>query len=295
MGLGIAAIQNTLELWKTGLFSDVKKVIEMGSQEIHMKALDFEEMVHMFGVDGYNKENFKYIDNWPSQPRESAIHFYEMLGVEEYYSIDLNQQLNAIAHDYNLPFEDDSLIGKFDLVTDHGACEHAFNVTEAYRTMHKLLKSGGYMIIAQSLWGGNGYYLYDKHFFEGIAAANGYKIIHFSYVINTGTKTENGSYHQFHIPASRELLRLIDLRNTPAIGVYCVLQKQTDAEFNFPYQDNYMSEKQGHMGFNRVFFHDPMGYSYIPAQSMSARSGKYHMRNLLKKIKFYLRRAIEKC
>ena len=35
MGLGMAAIQNTLELYNLGYLKDSKSVMEIGSQEIH--------------------------------------------------------------------------------------------------------------------------------------------------------------------------------------------------------------------------------------------------------------------
>ena len=53
MGYGIAAVQNTLELWQLGYFKNIKKVVEMGSQELHLKTADFEDMVIMAGVNNY--------------------------------------------------------------------------------------------------------------------------------------------------------------------------------------------------------------------------------------------------
>ena len=44
MGLSIAAVQNTLELWQQGLLNTANKVVEMGSQELHLKTADFEDM-----------------------------------------------------------------------------------------------------------------------------------------------------------------------------------------------------------------------------------------------------------
>jgi len=49
----------------------------------------------------------------------------------------------------NEPFEDKSKFKKFDIVTDHGTCECVYNVGECYKTMHKLSKKNGYMIIHQ--------------------------------------------------------------------------------------------------------------------------------------------------
>ncbi|HCX20574.1 MAG TPA: hypothetical protein DHN29_01595 [Cytophagales bacterium] len=151
MGLGIAAVQNTLELWQQGFFQNTNKVVEMGSQELHLKATDFEEMVTMAGVTNYEKGVFPNLDNWPKQPRCSSKSLYSMLGIDEYYSFDINEELGSISHDYNLPFKDTSLYSQFDLVTDYGACEHAFNIAEAYRTMHRLCRPGGLIIIAQML------------------------------------------------------------------------------------------------------------------------------------------------
>ena len=286
MGLGNAAVQNTLELWQQGFFKNTKKVIEMGSQELHLKTADFEDMVKMAGVNNYEKENFSYLDNWPKGPRCSSESLYKMLGINEYYSFDLNEELGAISHDFNLPFEDTTFYSQFDLVTDHGACEHAFNVAESYRTMHRLCKPSGLIVIAQMLWGGNGYFLYDKPFFEGIAAANNYKIVFSSYTISTGTKTSAGSDHEFHIPMNKELLMTIDLNRVSAIGVYAALQKQTDSDFKFPYQDHYLSDQQGHSGFNRIFHQDPPGYSYIPVFDSGGKdlSIKKLLKTLVKKI-----------
>ena len=120
------------------------------------------------------------------------------------------------------------------------------------------------MIIGQMLWGGNGYYLFDKPFFEGIAAANDYKILFSAYNIITGTMTKNGSSNQFFIPMNRELLNTIDFGKVFGIGVYSVLQKKVDAVFQFPYQHHYLAKQQGHLGFNRLFIQDPPAYSYIP-------------------------------
>ena len=154
--------------------------------------------------------------------------------------------------------------GKYDLVTDHGSCEHIFNIAEAYRTMHRLCKVDGLIVISQSLWGGNGYFLYDRAFFEGIAAANGYRIIYDAYVLMSAFKYKKISGQQFHIPLARDLLKVVDLSHVDEIGIYAVLQKQEDSEFQFPYQGEYLAERQHHAGFNRLFYRDPPGYSYVP-------------------------------
>ena len=284
MGLGIAAVQNTLELSKLGLLEGINKIVEMGSQELHLTALDLEEMIKMAGLNNFQKNKFPDIDNWPNSPRCSAKSFYQFLGIKEYVSIDMNKEHGSISLDFNLPLEDTSLYSQFDLVTDHGACEHAFNIAETYRTMHRLCKPKGLIVIAQSLWGGNGYFLYDESFFDGIAAANNYKIIFNSYVITTKSKTPNGSDNQFHIPLNRDLLKTIDLSNAN-IGVYVVLQKQDKSDFKFPYQGQYLAKKQGHFGFNRIYHQNPLSSSFLPEAKITALSGRDLLKELFRRIK----------
>ena len=74
----------------------------------------------------------------------------------------------------------------------------------------------------------------------------------------------------------------IDLTRVSFIGVYAVLQKQTDADFKFPYQGQYLAEQQGHFGLNRVFHQDPPGYSYIPV--LNEYPAKMLLKKLVKKI-----------
>ena len=284
MGLGIAAVQNTLELSKLGLLEGINKIVEMGSQELHLTALDLEEMIKMAGLNNFQKNKFPDIDNWPNSPRCSAKSFYQFLGIKEYVSIDMNKEHGSISLDFNLPLEDTSLYSQFDLVTDHGACEHAFNIAETYRTMHRLCKPKGLIVIAQSLWGGNGYFLYDESFFDGIAAANNYKIIFNSYVIAADSKTPNGSDNQFHIPLNRDLLKTIDLSKT-SIGVYVVLQKQDKSDFKFPYQGQYLAKKQGHFGFNRIYHQNPLSSSFLPEAKITALSGRDLLKELFRRIK----------
>lgn len=263
MGLGFSGVKLYLELYQRGFFKSIKSVFEMGSQELHLKQADFEHLVYAACVPNYKRENFTPW-RWPEQPRLSSRLFYEMLGVEKYSCFDLNKELKAIPHDLNLPLEDVRLYGQYDLVTDHGCNEHAFNIGEAYRTMHRLCKQQGLMVIEQAVYGGNGYYMFDLSFFEGIAAANNYKVLFSSYVITTNTPTSAGGSSQFHIPASRELLDVVDWSKVRGIGIFYVLQKQSDSDFQYPYQGRYLSENQGHYGYQLQFLPDPPTRTYVP-------------------------------
>jgi hypothetical protein len=264
MGLGSAAVKLNLELWQRGFFRNIKSVVDMGSQELHMKLADFEELVRVAAVPNYKKKDFANLAHWPGYPRCSSKPFYEMLGAEKYSCIDLGGGHGAMPLDLNMPLEDHSLYGQYDLVTDYGNNEHIFNTAEAYRTMHRLCKRQGIMIIVQAVYNGNGYYSYDLSFFEGIAAANNYKILFSSYVIVGKTPTGISSGNQFCVPLSRELLDLVDWAKVEHIGICYVVQKQSKSDFHYPYQGDFLSEVQGHHGYELQFLPEPPSRTYLP-------------------------------
>jgi len=268
MGLGSGGVKLNLELWQRGILKDVKSVVEMGYQELALSRLHFEKLVTSAGLENYDSSNFPNLDNWPhKRPRCPTQPFYQMLGIEEYFSVDLNQEHGALAIDLNTPLTDTSVYGKFDLVTDYGTNEHVFNVAEAYRTMHRLCSLNGLMVIFQQLYGGNGYHNFDVSYFEGMAAANQYKILYSSFIVNV----END---QIHIPASRELLDMFEWPKTrfgPYIGTCHVMQKQSEEDFKYAYQDSYMAHVQGNAGYEMQFLPNPPSYSYVPmAASLEA-------------------------
>ena len=271
MGIGISSIQNILELYDLGYLKNTQSILEIGSQEVHVNYKDLVKISKIVGIEENAIENIPNVKNWPFSPRGSSKFFYELLGIKEYTSIDINGEYNSIPHDLNKPFTDETKFNKFDIVTDYGSCEHVFNVGECYRTLHNLLKPNGLMIIDQALLKGNGYFKFDETFIEGIATANGYKILYNSYVISTGNKTENGTWNQFHIPRNSDLLNVLDfsklkkISSQHNIGIYAVMQKTKNEEFKMPYEHTLMSENFNVAGFNRVYFQNPLSYLNIPS------------------------------
>jgi len=151
--------------------------------------------------------------------------------VEKVDYVDLNGEHGALTPDLNVPLTDQSLVGSYDLVTDQGTNEHVFNVAEAYRTMHRLAKVGGLLVNVQAVFRGNGYFLYDCSFFEGLAQANQYQILFASYIVTLPGEGDPGDLDEFHIPASADLLDVIDWSRVSNIGICYVFRKARDAEF----------------------------------------------------------------
>ena len=274
MGLGIGAVQNILELNNLGYFKNSNNTIEIGSQNLHLNVADLKELLNTAGINKNLEENFPHVKNWPFSPKCQSKYLWESLGINDYKCIDMDGENNAIVHDLNKPFGDKSLFNKFDIVTDFGSCEHVFNVAECYKTMHNLTKPGGYMIIAQATLKGNGYFKFDQSFFEGMAAANNYNVVYNSYMITTGSKTENGSWHEFHIPRNEELLKVMDYSKLSQsekgsyINIYCVFQKTNENEFKIPYQGNITKDIYNIAGFNRAYLKETLSYNYIPSATV---------------------------
>jgi len=258
MGLGPAAIKLMFELWQRRLLDEIDSVLDMGAQELHLDLEQLEKLISAAGIADYNRKTFASLGNYPSGLRCSAKYFYELLGIREYACIDLSGEHDAMTMDLNMPLEDKRLWGKHDLVTDHGNNEHIFNVAEAYRTMHRFCKPRGLMIIMQVVYQTNGYYTFDLSFFEGLAAANNYKILFSSYIVCTGVG------QQFHIPASRILLNTLDWTKLSELGICYVFQKQSDADFSLPYQGDYLADRMGCTALEMQFFPEPPSRTYLP-------------------------------
>ena len=282
MGYGSPQVQLILELYTIGKLKDYNNVVEVGSQELHLKKKDFRELILQAGIDEGDFKKINNLDNWPNQPRTSSKELYKLIGIDNYNSIDINGELDSIPFDLNMPLEDKSLFNKFDIVTDFGSCEHVFNVSECYRTMHKLTKVNGLIIINQAVFKGNGYFQFDRSFMEGIAAANNYKIIFASYVINVGKKS-SGSNNSFLIPLSEDLVKAF--KDISSLNICMVLQKTSNEDFKIPYQGALFNEKYNIFGFNKIYNKDDLSLSYIPKYTLESVSGYELIKELINKIK----------
>lgn len=270
-------IQIAVEFKKIGLFNQMTSVIDMGDQQLHMK---YEEFLYLMDAYGISIELSKFEDlkNWPGSPRIRTKPFWEAIGFKTADRLDIKDTPGVIKCDLNFPFERKEFFGKYDLVTDFGNNEHPFNVAEAYRTMHRLCKKGGYLWIDQGVINGNGYFNFDLSFFEGMAAANNYGILYSAFVVDT----IDGE--QYHIPCSKAILKLFDFNKINYLGVSFLFKKSTDADFKFPLQGTPNLEKP-YLSYRVAYVSHrfPPERYYMPSESNF--SGRFLMKELLRKIK----------
>ena len=108
---------------------------------------------------------------------KGAAEFYTTkLEARRYESIDANGQ-GTILHDLNLPLPL-PFHGAFDLATDFGTIEHIFDIGEAWRTLHYLVKPGGIIAFAKPIQGYEDHGFYNCHptLFTDLARANNYEV-----------------------------------------------------------------------------------------------------------------------
>lgn len=249
MGLALPTVQAFLQLWKDGHLSGKNSIVELGSQELHLPFDDFEEAVCGFGVPTFEPEDFM---PWEWENRGKCCYadkFYSLFGLNEYKCFDMNGENSAIVHDLNEPFEQNEYFERFDVVTDFGCAEHVFNVSEVFRTMHKVCKPNGLFVHCQQMYNTNGYYLFDPAYYEDLAAANGYEILFSSFILDAPSSMKDSGNHSWHVPLSTELLDTIDLSKLTTVSVFYVMKKINDAAFKTPYQGQYMSDVYKNHGY----------------------------------------------
>ena len=83
-------------------------------------------------------------------------------------------------------------------------------------------------------------------------------------------------------------MRKRELGNIPEGTCKCSVCKvvKNNTDFQYPYQGLYLATKQGHLGFNRLFYQNPPSYAYIPMAGQAQDvAGKFLLKLLFKKIK----------
>ncbi len=283
MALGGKGLDIIFDLYQRDFFKNIKSVMDMGDQDMYVT---FDEIKKKFNDNNipFDEKKWENSKKFPTRPRVSTSTFWKALGINmasrmDIIKLDRNENDgDHITHDLNYPLEKKELFGKYDLVTDIGNNEHPFNIVEAYRTMHKLCRKKGYMIIFQAYLKGNGFYQFDHSTIDNVAAANNYSIIHSCFVISKDKKS-------FTLPLDESYLQLVNLNNISLIGIFYVLKKNDDGEFKFPYQGT------GKTPVSKEFFTLNTSYknrlpinTYIP-HSIDKIKTKVLIKQIIKRIK----------
>jgi len=229
VGVGLAGVQVACDLHSRGVWQSCTSVLDMGDQELHLPYDTVAACLRDIGVEPKDEGIDRAAGSLPTALLWRSLGFTtcrrsDLRGGPDVLTVDLNEPLSP-----HTPLWQAS-----DLVTDFGNNEHAFNVGEAYRTMHRLTRPGGYLWIVQAWIGGNGLYAFTPDFYEALAAANRYAFIT-SHLILDGPEGSHVLPYDLGI--------LSRLRRDGSEGVHhChVLQRTSEADFTWPGEGTYSS------------------------------------------------------
>lgn len=216
--------------------------MDMGAQRIHLSR---REILALAGPAGLTEQFASRLAKHGEKTYPPSWILWQALGVDVTRHLDLFPGDNGISLDLNHELDTSTpYFNAFDMVTDFGNNEHAFNVGEAYRTMHRLAKPGGLLWIEQSFSGcGNGLYSFQPEYFEALALANSYSFV------STHLIACNKEYC-FSLPYD---FRVLDCLNGETnIGYSIVLRKTSDADFVWPGENPY--NLRGSFPFTSIYF-----------------------------------------
>ena len=103
----------------------------------------------------------------------------------------------------------------------------------------------------------------DPSFFEGLATTTNYRDITSSYELGTHNGESTSELDQYPIPVSSALLDTLNWPKVANIGISYVVQKNTDGEFQYPYQGNFLAQQQGRKGCLHQLLLDPPSRIYL--------------------------------
>lgn len=141
---------------------------------------------------------------------------------------------DAMKWDLNIPAKPEQF-GHHDVVINHGTCEHIFQISSVFETMHNSCYVGGLLIHECPFtgWLDHGFYCLQPTLFLDVAHANNYKL-EFIGVEHMASRT------WFEVESREHLLELKRRDQLPDNAMlFVVMRKQLAQEFKIPQQGVY--------------------------------------------------------
>ncbi len=231
MGLGPQAINLTLSLWMQGQFKGLKRVIELGAQDLYCDPADLTRSIGSLT----QKADLGTL--------KTAKAMYLALGFEDYRCIDMNGKNGALVLNLNEELKTKGFAEQFDVVTNHGTSEHCFDQQNVFRNVHNLAAPGGLMIHALPFQGNlnHGFYNYHPNFFSDLAIANNYEIIG----IFLNMDPDAGDLTSY----SSALMKHLSMTALSTMSLFVVLRKVKEEEFRTPFQTKFAGEALQGIGY----------------------------------------------
>ena len=162
MGIAFSFLEFFDLLYKQNSFHD--PVVALGSLNIN----EPEEVIQEFAAT----------NQWWKHDETYSVRslFRDRYNILDYRDIDINGAADVWL-DLNKPLETSSY-NSVNVILNGGTLEHVFDIAQAFKNIHAMLRAGGVIIhLAPVSWYNHGYYNFNPLLFKGIAVANGYQML----------------------------------------------------------------------------------------------------------------------
>lgn len=223
MGIGSQSIALYREFAARGLFTDIKHVMEIGSQDV--SCLGFEPLLQeLFRSRGCPLPDYDQLRTFASG---SGKALYEALGFT-YECIDPDERHGALALDLNFDPVPPENRGRYDFITNHGTTEHLVNQYNAFEVAHDLTRVGGLILHVLPFFNyfNHCLYTYRPEYFRSVAKANEYRLM--------GLWINIDSTRPSFIPWTDDLLRQLPLAERCNCALAALMQRINDRPFRAP-------------------------------------------------------------
>lgn len=183
MAIGPIHVEWLSLLASKGLLCDGAKYLDLGPQDIQATRTYISEIArrHLTPASADMALARIFDDDEVRSGAQTA--FYSIFGCTSYASVDLLDERATYSCDLNAPLPP---IGTYDVVTNFGTVEHVFDIAQAFRSIHTLLKPGGIALHCMPAFAfiDHGFYNIHPALYVEFARANAYEIADFRYVDN---------------------------------------------------------------------------------------------------------------
>jgi hypothetical protein len=249
MGIGVQALRLMADLRDRGLLRGRRGVLEFGSQTFAPDSAAAQAALAGLMPDLDARSILT--------PRD----LYRALGLERYVAIDLDGHDGALAYDLNRDLETAyGFSERFDLLTNHGTTEHAFDQRKCFENAHKATAVGGLMLHALPSQGyqNHAFFNYHPSFFLDLAAANDYEVLGLWYNLDEELYAYTDGF-----------LAENEITATQFTAIFALLRKRRDAPFVVPFDGRYYVEEQDGKLIPRrdVGGHERVAFNALPVSA----------------------------
>ena len=236
MGYSVELMSLFMEMTERGLFKDIKRVADLGSQEMHFAERDSDSFpykesirnaITALGGPLISDDQLERLAN-----RSPVSAFFSLVGID-YKALDADGWYGR-PFDFNLDHVESPDRGSYCFTLNAGTTEHLIDQKNAFSIVHDLTRSGGLMYHGVPFLGGvnHGYFNYHPNYFLDLARFNSYEILGL-WICPVGSAAL--------IPwaPGGKILKYLKVEDNLMVDICCLFRKTNDLEFCIPFQRSY--------------------------------------------------------